>query len=121
MQGYEGVKPGFTRVSIGYCSSEEETDFVLDAVDFVARYGERFLSLYRFDWKTGNWHYTDDHCSKTIGITARIQSINGAVGIPEIYDEYKSLATSLLDILPVDHEMAPVPADIGAENVTFIT
>ncbi|KMZ74918.1 Cysteine desulfurase [Zostera marina] len=117
--GYEGVKPGFTRVSIGYCSSEEETDFVLDAVDFVARYGERFLSLYRFNWKTGDWHYTDDHCNKTIGITARRnQSSNGSY---ETCDEYMSLVMSLLDILPVSHAMDPVPADVEPETVTFMT
>jgi hypothetical protein len=28
-------------------------------VDFVASFGHRFLPLYSFDWKTGDWQY--DH------------------------------------------------------------
>lgn len=57
MQGYYGVRPGWTRVSLAYYTSVEEAEFVLDAVDFVASFGHRFLPLYTFDWKTGDWHY----------------------------------------------------------------
>ncbi|KAF8663549.1 hypothetical protein HU200_055361 [Digitaria exilis] len=57
VRGYHGVKPGWTRVSFTYYLSREEFRFVLDAVDFVAAHGHRFLPLYGFDWATGNWAF----------------------------------------------------------------
>lgn len=35
--------------------SNEEFEFILAALEFVAIYGQRFLSLYHFNWKTGAW------------------------------------------------------------------
>lgn len=54
-QGYEGVKPAWTRISFPYYMSREEFEFVLDAVKFVATYGHQFLTLYHFNWKNGDW------------------------------------------------------------------
>ena len=33
-------------------------EFVLDAIEFVAEHGHRFLPLYHFDWRTGAWNFT---------------------------------------------------------------
>ncbi|TVU25891.1 hypothetical protein EJB05_28409, partial [Eragrostis curvula] len=55
--GYHGVKPGWTRVSLPYYLSRDEFRHVLAAVDFVAAHGHRFLPLYAFDWRTGNWTF----------------------------------------------------------------
>ncbi|GAB2283340.1 hypothetical protein Dimus_017857 [Dionaea muscipula] len=55
MQGYVGVKPGWTRISLPYYMSNEEVGFILAAVEFIAKYGESFLRLYHFNWKTGSW------------------------------------------------------------------
>lgn len=35
-------------------------DFVLDAIEFIADHGHRFLPLYNFDWKTGSWDFASD-------------------------------------------------------------
>lgn len=35
--------------------SNEEFEFILAALEFVAIHGQRFLSLYHFNWKTGAW------------------------------------------------------------------
>jgi len=53
--GYSGVKPGWCRVSMHYVMDDLEVDFLLDAVEFVARYGELFLPLYDFDLFDGAW------------------------------------------------------------------
>jgi hypothetical protein len=37
-----------------------ETDYVIDAVSFIGRYGERFLHLYKFDLQTGCWQHRGD-------------------------------------------------------------
>ena len=53
--GYEGVKPGWARVSFHWLDTAEEVDFLLEAIAFVADHGARFLPLYAFDWRTGAW------------------------------------------------------------------
>ncbi|KAL8045147.1 hypothetical protein ABFX02_08G093700 [Erythranthe guttata] len=56
-KGYGGIKPGWTRVSFPYYMAEEEVEFVLAAIEFIAIYGQRFLILYHFSWKTGAWTF----------------------------------------------------------------
>ncbi|GJM87795.1 hypothetical protein PR202_ga03788 [Eleusine coracana subsp. coracana] len=57
LQGYSGLKPGWTRLSFSYYLSKEEFKFILSAIEFIASYGHRFLPLYKFDWITGNWTF----------------------------------------------------------------
>jgi len=59
VRGCEGIKPGWTRVNFNYFLSEIEFEFILEAVDFVAREGWRFLPLYRFSPMTGLWDHVD--------------------------------------------------------------
>ncbi|KAF2292069.1 hypothetical protein GH714_006986 [Hevea brasiliensis] len=54
-KGYHGVKPGWTRVSFPYYMPNEEFEFILAALEFIAIYGQRFLPLYHFNFKTGSW------------------------------------------------------------------
>ncbi|XP_059659751.1 uncharacterized protein LOC132306385 [Cornus florida] len=56
-KGYNGVKPGWTRINFAYHMTVEEFEFILAALEFVAMYGQRFLVLYDFNWKTGNWTF----------------------------------------------------------------
>uniref|UniRef100_A0A0V0J287 tRNA 2-thiocytidine biosynthesis protein TtcA n=2 Tax=Schistocephalus solidus TaxID=70667 RepID=A0A0V0J287_SCHSO len=53
----EVLRPGFTRFSIPFFMSDEEADFVFDAVRFVATYGWAFLPLYTYEATTGEWHH----------------------------------------------------------------
>lgn len=78
--GISSVKPGWLRFNIHYVMTEEEVDFILDAVEFTATYGYLFLSEYEMDLKTGKWEnrsfrdtYEDvdsfgiEECTKFIG------------------------------------------------------
>ena len=56
-RGCEGIKPGWVRVNFNYFISEAVFDFILDAVDLVAREGWRLLPQYRFDPPTGLWQH----------------------------------------------------------------
>ena len=58
-QGNEGVKPGWCRVGFHYTMDDAEAGFLIDAVDFVAKYGSRFLDLYDFDLKSGLWTHKE--------------------------------------------------------------
>lgn len=42
-------------MSFPYYMSEEDFEFVLTAIEFVANYGQRFLPLYSFNLRNGSW------------------------------------------------------------------
>jgi selenocysteine lyase/cysteine desulfurase len=56
-RGCEGIKPGWVRVNFNYFISEAVFDFVVEAVDLVARSGWRLLPQYRFDPLSGLWRH----------------------------------------------------------------
>jgi selenocysteine lyase/cysteine desulfurase len=57
-EGCNGLKPGWARVTLPYHLTDEAADFVIDAVDQIARQGWRLLDHYRFDPGTGHWRHT---------------------------------------------------------------
>ncbi|MFC6618435.1 hypothetical protein [Deinococcus radiophilus] len=68
--GLDGLKPGWTRLNLAPWITDEEATFILDAVEFVADYGEQFLAVYDFDWQTGAWtHPADPPAPDLFGMT----------------------------------------------------
>jgi hypothetical protein len=57
VNGCEGIKPGWVRVSFNYFISEATFDYIVQAVDLVARYGWLLLPEYRFNTATGLWRH----------------------------------------------------------------
>jgi selenocysteine lyase/cysteine desulfurase len=57
VNGCEGIKPGWVRVSFNYFISEATFDYIVQAVDLVARYGWLLLPEYRFNVATGLWRH----------------------------------------------------------------
>jgi selenocysteine lyase/cysteine desulfurase len=57
--GAEGIKPGWVRVNFNYFISGEVFQFILDAVNFLAHEGWRFLPHYNFDPVTGVWRHRE--------------------------------------------------------------
>ena len=65
-KGFQGIKPGWCRVGFHYSMDDIEAAFVMDAVEFVADHGHRFLRLYAFDPATGAWshrEYQESHAA----------------------------------------------------------
>jgi selenocysteine lyase/cysteine desulfurase len=58
-KGFQGIKPGWCRVGFHYAMDDVESGFVMDAVEFVAEHGHRFLKLYAFDPATGAWSHRE--------------------------------------------------------------
>ena len=54
-KGYQGIKPGWCRVGFHFVMDDAEADYIIEAVNFVAEHGHRFLPLYEFDVRTGLW------------------------------------------------------------------
>jgi selenocysteine lyase/cysteine desulfurase len=57
--GILGIKPGWCRIGFHYTMDDSEATYIVDAVEFVAAYGYRFLPLYRFDLATGKWSHRE--------------------------------------------------------------
>ena len=55
--GCEGIKPGWTRINFNYFISETVRDYLIDAVELLARYGHRLLPDYIFHPETGLWQH----------------------------------------------------------------
>jgi hypothetical protein len=58
-RGFQGIKPGWCRVGFPYAMDDSEAGFVIDAVEFIAEHGHRFLALYAFDPETGAWSHRE--------------------------------------------------------------
>jgi selenocysteine lyase/cysteine desulfurase len=56
-RGCEGIKPGWVRVNFNYFISEHTFEYLLEAIDLVAREGWRLLPQYSFCPKSGQWRH----------------------------------------------------------------
>ncbi|ETI36476.1 hypothetical protein F441_17267 [Phytophthora nicotianae CJ01A1] len=53
----EVLKPGVARMSFPYFADEGEVEYILDAVNFVADHGWKFLPKYEYDPHNGAWRH----------------------------------------------------------------
>eukprot|EP00924_Labyrinthula_sp_SR-Ha-C_P015622 maker-scaffold_4-snap-gene-5.61-mRNA-1 protein AED:0.01 eAED:0.01 QI:0/0/0/1/0/0/2/0/955 len=53
----ELLRPGFTRLCFPFYLDENQTDYIVRALNFVATHGYKLLPLYRFDTVTGLFHH----------------------------------------------------------------
>ncbi|XP_078440334.1 uncharacterized protein LOC144710438 isoform X2 [Wolffia australiana] len=111
-KGYLGMKPGFTRVSFSYYTSYEELDFVLDAIEFIAEHAPRFLPLYDFDWRTGNWEF----------VRGRLAAPPLTAATAPPFAEYMRVAREMAAALPPTSAVCrrPPPEDVDPKLVTFM-
>ncbi|MGB5757244.1 MAG: aminotransferase class V-fold PLP-dependent enzyme [Acidimicrobiales bacterium] len=58
-RGCEGIKPGWVRVNFNYFIDDETADYIIGAVELVARHGLSVLPYYRFEPSTGLWTHRD--------------------------------------------------------------
>ncbi|MBY8887051.1 aminotransferase class V-fold PLP-dependent enzyme [Streptomyces sp. PTM05] len=56
-QGFEMLKPGWTRVSLPYFMSEAVQEHIIEAVEIIATAGHRLLSDYHSDVRAGIWRH----------------------------------------------------------------
>jgi selenocysteine lyase/cysteine desulfurase len=111
-RGLDGIKPGWLRVNFNYFISETVFAYVLDAIDFVAARGERFLAHYDFDPATGHWrHRAGPHAARRN--LNEVQYVDGEPRVPwssrtepeAILPHYLDQAHRIVDAL----DPGPVP------------
>ncbi|MGI9595277.1 MAG: aminotransferase class V-fold PLP-dependent enzyme [Acidimicrobiales bacterium] len=56
-RGCEGIKPGWVRVNFNYFIDDETLDYIVGAIELIARSGTALLPYYRFEPGTGLWHH----------------------------------------------------------------
>jgi hypothetical protein len=108
-RGCQGLKPGWCRLGFHYAMDDAEADFVIEAVDFVAREGHRFLPLYHFDLASGSWaHRAVVDAEEPLSLEAALSSGQvplTALPVDErraLYHEYLDEAARLAGALPGD-------------------
>jgi len=55
--GWEGIKPGWSRLNFAYFLSDAVADYIIEAVSLIAEHGARLLPDYRFNPNTGQWRH----------------------------------------------------------------
>jgi selenocysteine lyase/cysteine desulfurase len=121
-RGCEGIKPGWVRVNFNYFISDAVFDFILRAVDLVARDGWRLLPQYRFDPVTGLWQHRGGAPEPPLSLLD-IRYEEGAMRYaahrhrePESrLADYLAEAQALLAAPPPTPAAAAGPLDVGAD------
>jgi len=97
VDGFSGIKPGWCRISMHYVMDDLEVDFLVDAIDFVARYGGLFLPLYDFNLFDGSWNKKEDStCLQKFSLQAALEA-GMAERTPMPYEERQACYTRYLD------------------------
>ncbi|MEX1363660.1 MAG: aminotransferase class V-fold PLP-dependent enzyme [Nannocystaceae bacterium] len=55
----DGIKPGWVRVTIPFYANEDDVEFLLSALEFVADHGRCFVPRYRLSWRDGVWRHVE--------------------------------------------------------------
>ncbi len=117
--GVHGVKPGWCRVGFHYTMDDTEADYLIDAVNFVAEHGSRFLPLYRFHVRSGTWAHRDGRPDPApLSVAAALSRSDTpppptAAERAERYVRYLDEARALVDQLAGEPEPATLEGDLG--------
>ncbi|MCV7354402.1 aminotransferase class V-fold PLP-dependent enzyme [Mycolicibacterium fluoranthenivorans] len=106
--GCEGIKPGWTRINFNYFISETVREYLIEAVELIARYGHRLLPDYVFHPDTGLWRHRNGPARPPLRLTdvvyddagtLRCPSESGTLGVEYLTDHLRE-ARALLDTRP---------------------
>jgi selenocysteine lyase/cysteine desulfurase len=127
-KGFCGIKPGWCRISLHYVMDDIEADYILDAIDFVAEHGYRFLTLYNFDVHTGAWlHKSDCTCLEGFSLDAALQCQGyqsrtlSAEERRHLYGAFIAEAARLAEELAAGQAPPEHHLDAGLEELKFFT
>lgn len=95
LSNIDGLKPGWTRLNLAPWASDDEVEFLLTAIEFVAEHGARFLPLYDFDWMSGAWTHAQDEAPMDLFGDQRPPTGEGAVPFTAYLEEARRLSDTL--------------------------
>ena len=125
--GCEGIKPGWTRINFNYFITDTVRDYLIDAVDLLARHGHRLLPTYRFDPATGLWHHREPASAALLDLSdVRFtpQGVTAPVPAPALADEHVLVdqleaARRLLEAMPDEFADGPTGLPIEFEALRW--
>ena len=79
LAGETGARPGWCRVSLHWLMSDEEIDYLIEAVAFLAEHAACFAGLYDCDPQTGAWSWGGEEGIDAPVFPARLLSGEGRV------------------------------------------
>lgn len=126
-------------MSFPYYMSKEEFEFTLAALEFLAIYGQRFLPLYHFNWKTGAWTFKkrsmdalkgmQNNCyscgtsfvyeTKGLKMECKNSECKEPSSMINNYVKYLATAKNIANLLPKFPPQRRIPEDIDINLVTF--
>ncbi|OAY33284.1 uncharacterized protein LOC110629500 isoform X1 [Manihot esculenta] len=123
-KGDHGVKPGWTRISFPYYMSNEEFEFILAALEFIAIYGQRFLALYNFNFKSGSWSLKKKAFKNLVGgkpksIDMPFAGSNEGEIIINKHKSYLETAKRIANLLPKFPSQRKLPENLDHDFLYF--
>ena len=119
LDGFEVVKPGWTRLNFSYFIPPEEFDFLQGAIEFIADHGQRFIAEYRCDWASGAWRHPLDEPQPGL-LALATQRAPRPRPCPAAYADCLADAHAVLASLPTPSAPAcALPQTLPATLVSF--
>nr|XP_039264725.1 uncharacterized protein LOC120340516 [Styela clava] len=106
---HEVLRPGFVRLSLPYFTTNEEADFIIEAVKMIAENGWNILPNYLFNPETGEWMHVKQKVFNdrkwlgqakftTSGMTFRAPTLDETKGsLPDTFEKCLSLAKEVFE------------------------
>jgi selenocysteine lyase/cysteine desulfurase len=109
-RGLSAFRPGWARLGLNYTFDDDVTDYIAQAVVFIARRGAQLLPLYQLDARTGVWRAT----------TADGAGPADEIGLDSLFeDRAQQAAPDLADCFAQADRLACQAADMRGEPVGF--
>jgi selenocysteine lyase/cysteine desulfurase len=121
-EGMSGIKPGWVRVNLHYVFTEDDVKFIIRAIDFIAKYGERFLNMYQFDPHTAEWRHKDyEEKSVKFDLLSDfdIDSIDKCGNIEKLRSKYFREAEKTASLLSIPGNEDFVKYEKNIENIKY--
>jgi selenocysteine lyase/cysteine desulfurase len=108
VDGCEGIKPGWARVSLNYFISDATLRYLIEAVHMIATHGWKLLPEYRFNPRTGLWRHRDGLVEPPLRLSQLQYDETGALRWPahherapeSSYRVYLRIAREIFDAMP---------------------
>jgi len=93
-RGFEGIKPGWTRLSFNYFTSEATFGYIVRAVELIANHGANLIHDYDFNPTSGLWKHRSSSARPLLRLDDVRYDADGAMVFP---DRNESAPDSVLD------------------------
>jgi hypothetical protein len=127
-EGYCGIKPGWCRVGLHWVMDDDEVDYIIEAIHFIARHGDEFLALYNFDLCTGTWEHREIRTNlPNFSLDAALAEDEGEparLSLPvrkQLYDHYMTEAKRWVERLRAEPAVAHVSLEGDLEELQFFS